>query len=41
MRPVSRGTVSKVGSARKFKRQVGRTKGANLRNAPMRGGWRL
>lgn len=33
--------VSKGKSARKFRRQVSRTKSANLRGAPMRGGWRL
>lgn len=41
MRPVSRKYVSKQGSARKFRSNVSRTKGANLRGAPMRGGIRL
>lgn len=40
MRPVKRFGVSKGRSARKFRRNVGRTKGANL-VMPMRGGWRL
>lgn len=41
MRPVSRGSVSKGGSAHAFRRNVGRTKAANVRPAPMRGGYRL
>jgi len=41
MRPVKRGYVNKGQSARKFRGQAGRTKAANLRGAPMRGGWRL
>lgn len=41
MSPLRRSHVSKRGSARKFRRNVGRTKGANLRMMPMRGGWRL
>ena len=40
MRPVKRHGVSKHRSAAKFRRNVRRTKGANV-NAPMRGGWRL
>lgn len=41
MKPVSRHRVSKRGSARSFRRQAGRTLGANLPVQPMRGGWRL
>lgn len=33
--------VSKHGSAKKFRRDVGRTKSINMRGAPMRGGIRL
>lgn len=33
--------VNKGGSARVFRKQVGRVKAANLRSAPMRGGIRL
>lgn len=33
--------VNKSKSARKFRKQVSRTKVANLRSNPMRGGWRL
>lgn len=33
--------VNKGRSARKFKRQVGKTKAINLKGAPMRGGIRL
>lgn len=40
MRPLSRKHVSKHGSARKFRKQVGRTKAANFA-MPMRGGIRL
>lgn len=40
MRPLSRSPVSKTRSARRFRSNVGRTKGANLAT-PMRGGWRL
>lgn len=36
-----RAPVNKHKSARKFRKQVGRTKAANLRQGPMRGGWRL
>lgn len=35
-----RSPVNKQKSAGKFRRQVGRTRGANVA-APMRGGWRL
>lgn len=41
MRPLRRSGVSKVRSARKFRKQIGRTKGVNLRGAVMRGGIRL
>jgi len=41
MRSLRRGHVSKRGSAQTFKRHVRRTKGANVRPAPMRGGYRL
>lgn len=36
-----RRSVNKRGSAKKFRRNVGRTKSINLRAAPMRGGIRL
>jgi len=41
MRPLSRRGVNKGRSAGKFRRQMARTKGANLAGAPMRGGFRL
>lgn len=41
MRPVKRFNVDKSASARKFRSNVSRTKGANLSGAPMRGGIRL
>jgi len=41
MRPLKRGFVSKGRSAGRFRRNVSRTKGVNLRGAPMRGGIRL
>lgn len=41
MRPVARYGTNKRQSARKFRRNVGRTKGLNIRPAPMRGGFRL
>lgn len=40
MRPLKRGKVSKYHSARKFRKQVGHTKMANMKG-PMRGGIRL
>lgn len=40
MASLKRYSGNKRKSARKFNRQVGRTKAANLRQ-PMRGGWRL
>lgn len=33
--------VDKRKAARSFRKQVGKTKAVNLRNAPMRGGFRL
>lgn len=36
-----RSYVSKGSSARKFRKDVGHTKGANLKAGPMRGGIRL
>lgn len=41
MRPLKRHGVSKGRSARKFRRDSGRTKALNVRAVPMRGGWRL
>lgn len=41
MRPLSRSGVSKHRSARRFKRNVMRTKSPNMSLNPMRGGWRL
>lgn len=41
MRPSSRSRVNKGRSARQFRGNASRTKGANLRGAPMRGGIRL
>lgn len=41
MKPVVRRPVSKASSASQFRRNVGRTRGANLMLNPMRGGWRL
>lgn len=41
MKPLSRYGVNKGRSASKFRRNVGKTKKANLRITPMRGGWRL
>lgn len=41
MRPVKRSSVNKHKSARKFRRQVSRTKAANMSPSPMRGGIRL
>lgn len=40
MRPLKRGYVSKRGSARRFRKQVRRTKGANVGQV-MRGGIRF
>lgn len=41
MMPSRRKSVNKRSSARKFRKNVSRTKGANLSAMPMRGGWRL
>jgi len=41
MKPLSRSSVSKSGSASSFRRNVGRTQLANVVAAPMRGGIRL
>lgn len=41
MRPVKRSYVDKGRSARKFRGDTTRTKAANLRPPPMRGGFRL
>lgn len=41
MKPLSRHSVSKSASAAQFRGNVGRTKGANIIAAPMRGGIRL
>lgn len=41
MRPLSRRAVSKSRSAAQFRGNTRRTKGANMRGNPMRGGIRL
>lgn len=41
MRPVQRGRVNKHRGAQQFRRQVSHTRAANVRPAPMRGGFRL
>jgi len=41
MRPLRRGGVNKRRSAKQFRRSSRRTKAPNMRQAPMRGGWRL
>lgn len=41
MAALRRGFVNKRASARSFRRQSSRTKFANVRPAPMRGGFRL
>lgn len=41
MRPMRRGPVNKSKSAGQFRRNSKRTKGANMKGAPMRGGIRL
>lgn len=40
MKPLSRKPVNKANSARRFRRSVSLTKGANIQG-PVRGGWRL
>lgn len=34
-------SVNKASSSRSFRSSVGRTKAANVRPMPMRGGWRM
>lgn len=41
MVPLKRNTVNKQRSARSFRKNVQRTRAANVQPAPMRGGWRL
>jgi hypothetical protein len=41
MRPVRRVAVRKKSSVRKFKKQMKRTKAANMNAIPMRGGYRF
>lgn len=41
MRPLKRSGERKGSSARKFRKNVSRTKAPNLSKTPMRGGWRL
>lgn len=41
MRPLHRGHANKRKSAGHFRKNIRRTKGANLRTSPMRGGIRL
>lgn len=41
MRPLQRRGVNKGRSARRFRRNIRRTKAANIAAGPMRGGWRL
>jgi len=41
MRPLKRSGVSKRKSAVKFRRNIKKTKAANLPISPMRGGWRM
>lgn len=41
MKPLYRSSVNKGASASSFRRNVGRTKGANIMAGPMRGGIRL
>lgn len=41
MRPLDRRGVNKGSSARQFRKHSSRTKGANMKGAPMRGGIRL
>ena len=41
MRPLKRKAVSKHGSAKKFRRNVSKTKAPNMVPPPMRGGYRL
>lgn len=41
MKPTSRRGVNKGSSARGFRSSSGRTAALNMRQAPLRGGWRL
>lgn len=41
MMPLKRSSVSKRGSAKQFRNNTSRTKGANIAPPPMRGGYRL
>lgn len=41
MRPLMRHGANKKKGAKRFRRNVSRTKGANMAINPMRGGWRL
>lgn len=41
IRPTKRKPVNKHKSAGKFRKHVGKTEMMNMRNVPMRGGWRL
>jgi len=41
MRNMRRNKVNKGKSSRRFKKNVSKTKAANLRGAPMRGGYRF
>jgi len=41
IRPLKRRGVHKGRSARQFRSNVGRTKGANMQQGLARGGWRL
>lgn len=41
MKALKRRPVNKFKSAKKFRRNVSRTKKPNVAPAPMRGGWRL
>lgn len=41
MKPLHRQPVNKAGSARQFRKSVGRTKHVNVQAGPMRGGIRL
>lgn len=41
MKPLSRHSVHKGRQAKKFRKNVSRTKAANLSVNPMRGGWRM
>lgn len=40
-RPLARSGVNRRKSARSFRSRAGRSASANVRSAPMRGGWRF